>query len=106
MKLNHPPPAIDGFLYPDIVPPETLTDLADRVDFLARLCGAWDFGHLPDSPMITEVRQSNWREAVDQCRFLTSPSYHLLRQWHRLPFLPFLGQKDPVIDNDPNLEFV
>lgn len=38
---------IDGTLYPDTEPPEALETLAERVDFLARLCGAWDFSILP-----------------------------------------------------------
>jgi hypothetical protein len=106
MNPSQPPLTIDGALYPDVAPPKMLADLADRVDFLARLCAAWDFGHLPDSQLIIQVRQSSWREAVDQCRLLTSPSYHLLRRWHRLPPLPYLGQQIPSIANDPNLEFV
>ena len=35
---------IDGSLYPDTEVPEDLPSVADRVDFLVRLCGAWDFG--------------------------------------------------------------
>jgi len=31
---------IDGSLYPDEPAPETLTALGDRIDFVARLCGA------------------------------------------------------------------
>ena len=38
---------LDATLYPDIDPPSELTSLADRVDFLARLCAAWDFGVVP-----------------------------------------------------------
>jgi hypothetical protein len=70
---------IDGALYPDMEPPETLETLADRVDFLARLCGAWDFGVLPYPETVAEIRGPEWREAVDACRLLTSPAYHLLR---------------------------
>ena len=38
---------IDGSLYPDEPPPVILDSLAERVDYLARLCSAWDFGILP-----------------------------------------------------------
>ena len=38
---------IDGTLYPDTEAPEKLRGLADWVDFVARLCAAWDFGFLP-----------------------------------------------------------
>ena len=33
---------LDGALYPDRELPVTLETLAERVDFLARLCAAWD----------------------------------------------------------------
>src|ERR1700730_17846564 len=66
---------IDGSLYPDRAVPATIDSLAERVDFIARLCGAWDFGVLPGRETITEIRRSDWREAVDATRLLTSPSY-------------------------------
>jgi hypothetical protein len=97
---------IDGTLYPDMATPESLEGLDERVDFLARLCSAWDFGLLPSSVLVARIRQPDWHEAVNQCRLLTSPSYHLLRQWHHLPSLPYLGQTIPTICQDPNLEFV
>jgi len=101
-----PPDWLDGALYPDIEPPEDLETLADRVDFLARLCAAWDYGILPTAATVAEIRRSHWREAVDACRLLTSPTYHLLRQWHGLPPLPYLGQELAYIRDDPNLPYV
>jgi hypothetical protein len=97
---------IDGSLYPDTDVPTRLETLADRVDFLARLCAAWDFGLLPDRDTITTIRASAWREAVDACRLLTSPTYHLLRQWHNLPPLPYLGRQLAYIRDDPNLAYI
>jgi hypothetical protein len=97
---------IDGTLYPDTEPPATLQGLAERVDFLARLCAAWDFGLLPGPDVVAEVRRAEWREAVDACRLLTSPAYHLLRRWHGLPPLPYLGQELAYIRDDPNLAHV
>jgi hypothetical protein len=97
---------VDGGLYPDADPPATLEALADRVDFLARLCAAWDFGRLPDPRVVNEIRRSEWRLAVEACRLLTSPTYHLLRSWHGLPPLPFLGQRLAYIAGDPNLAHV
>lgn len=97
---------IDGTLYPDVEPPATLDTLADRVDFLARLCSAWDFGLLPDKATVTALKQPEWREAIDACRLLTSPAYHLLRRWHGLPPLPYLGQQLAYIRDDPNLAYV
>lgn len=97
---------IDGALYPDTDVPSELDTLADRVDFMARLCAAWDFGLLPDAQTVTEIRRPEWREAVDGCRLLTSPAYHLVRSWHGLPVLPYLGQQLAYIRDDPNLEYV
>ncbi|MEW5941416.1 MAG: hypothetical protein AB1750_17260 [Chloroflexota bacterium] len=96
-------PWLDGSLYPDVDVPESLDTLADRVDFLVRLCAAWDFGILPNADTITEIRRDNWKPAVDACRLLTSPAYHLLRRWHRLSSLPYLGQQIASIRDDPCL---
>jgi hypothetical protein len=100
------PSWIDGTLYPDTDVPDRLDTLADRIDFLARLCSAWDFGVLLDRETIEEIRRPDWREAVDAVRLLTSPVYHLVRSWHGLPALPYLGQRIAAIQDDPNLEFV
>jgi len=100
------PSWIDGALYPDTEVPAELDTLADRVDFLARLCAAWDFGLLPDAETVTEIRGPGWQEAVDACRLLTSPTYHLLRKWHDLPPLPYLGQELAYIRDDPNLAYI
>jgi len=100
------PSWIDGSLYPDREPPERLETLADRVDFLVRLCGAWDFGILPDQETGDEVRRPEWREAVDATRLLTSPVYHMLRRWHDLPPLPYLGQELAYIRDDPSLNHI
>ena len=97
---------LDGALYPDETPPDALPTLADRVDFLARLCAAWDFGVLPEMATIAEVRKSDWRTAVDACRLLTSPTYHLLRAWHNMSVAPYLGQRLAYIADDPSLEYV
>jgi hypothetical protein len=94
---------LDGALYPDTDTPESMDDLAARVDFLARLCSAWDFGLLPESATVTEIKRPDWQTAVDACRLLTSPSYHLLRRWHNLDALPYLGQQIAIIRDDPCL---
>jgi hypothetical protein len=100
------PSWIDGSLYPDTERPQRLDTFAGRVDFLVRLCGAWDFGLLPSAETVAEIRRPEWREAVDACRLLTSPVYHLLRTWHGLPPLPYLGQQLAYIRDDPNLDHV
>ena len=100
------PSWIDGALYPNTATPTTITYLPERVDFLARLCAAWGFGVLPMIETTNEIRRPTWREAVDQCRLLTSPAYHLVRSWHDLPALPYLGQELAYIRDDPNLAYV
>lgn len=97
---------IDGTLYPDRSVPAELNSLDEQVDFLARLCAAWDFGILPEEETVEEVRQPHWGQAVEACQLLTSPVYHLLRHWHHLKPLPYLGQLLPYIQNDPCLPFV
>lgn len=97
---------IDGALYPDVKPPTILDTLSDQVDFLARLCTAWDFGLLPDMSTVHEIRRPEWRNAVDACQLLTSPVYHMLREWHDLPGLPYLGQQLAYIRDDPSLQFI
>ena len=99
-------PWLDGALYPDVDIPVKLEALPERVDFLARLCAAWDFGLLPDTSTIAEIRKERWCPAVDACRLLTSPAYHLLRRWHGLPGLPVLGQQIALIRDDPCLSRV
>lgn len=94
---------LDGTLYPDMDIPERLETLAERVDFLARLCAAWDFGLLPEAATIVEIRREDWRPAVEACRLLTSPAYHILRRWHGLSRLAYLGQRIASIRDDPCL---
>ena len=97
---------IDGALYPDVDPPDALGNLDDRIDFLARLCAAWDFGLLPEAQTLAEIRKPEWRDAVDECQLLTSPTYHLLRMWHGLPVLPYLGRRLAYIAEDFNLAYI
>ena len=97
---------IDGSLYPDTTPPTLFDSVEDRMDYVARLCSAWDFGLLPDWDTVIELRRDSWREAIDLCHLLTSPTYHLLRKWHNLPPLPYLGSIPAYIRDDPNLAYV
>jgi hypothetical protein len=97
---------LDGALYPDTDPPLAVHNLADRVDFLARLCAAWDFGLLPAMETVREIRQPVWREAVEVCQLLTSPTYHLVRRWHGLRPMAYLGQRLAYIAEDANLQYI
>jgi hypothetical protein len=100
------PSWLDGALYPDTEIPEDLSSLAEQVDFLARLCSAWDFGVLPERDTVAEIRRPEWLEAVDITRLLTSPTYHLVRSWHGLETLPYLGQQLAYISADPSLQHI
>ena len=97
---------LDGALYPDRDIPDALDSLAERVDILARLCASWDFGVLPGAGTIEEIQREAWRPAVEACRLLTSPAYHLVRRWHGLSPLPYLGQQIALIRDDPCLNQV
>lgn len=97
---------LDGSVYPDVEVPTRLENLSDKVDFLARLCSAWDFGLLPNVETVSEIRKMEWKEAVEACKLLTSPAYHLLRTWHGLATLEYLGQQIAYIRDDPYLKQV
>ncbi|MGB9521564.1 MAG: hypothetical protein ACPL6F_02295 [Anaerolineales bacterium] len=64
-------------LYQDIPPPEKLETIEDQMDFLARLCSAWDCSVLPDWETFQEVRKPEWRAAVDAClsKFLKQDAF-------------------------------
>ena len=51
---------LDGSLYPDMDPPDTLDTLPEQVDFLASLCAAWDFGIPPEESTVKEIGQTEW----------------------------------------------
>ncbi len=97
---------IDGALYPNTETPNSLDTLTDKVDFLARLCGAWDFGILPYEETVDEIKRPEWREAVDTCQMLTSVAYQILRDWHDLPSVPYIGREYDYINEDPFLECI
>lgn len=90
------PSWIDGALYPDVDPPIEIQTLSERVDFVARLCSTWDFGLLPDAETAAEVRRPIWRQAVDACRLLTLPAYHLLRVGTTYRNCPISGKSWPT----------
>ncbi len=100
------PSWIDGSLYPDTEVPDRLDTIEEKIDFLVRLCGAWDFGILPELETVAEIRKPEWREAVDETRTLSSLAYSLLRVWHGLAELPYLGSFPADVSGDPQLSYV
>ena len=97
---------IDGSLYPEMDVPESLDNLNDKIDFIARLCSAWDFGLLPWPVTLAHILKPDWKQAVDETHLLTSCAYHLLRDLHQLSPLPYIGPSFPEILSDPCLENV
>ncbi len=97
---------IDGSLYPDRPVPGRIVTLPDQIDFVARLCGAWDFGIRPKPPTLRRVLAPDWRQAVDETQMLTSCAYHLLRELHGLPPARYLGPRFPEIESDPRLKLI
>ena len=96
----------DASLYPDVERPGLPATQAERVDYVARVCSAWDFGLLPEAQTVAELARPAWREAVDACNLLTSVSYHVLRSLHALPETEFLGTIPAYVRDDPNLTHV
>ena len=97
---------IDGSLYPEQPVPQEITTLAEKVDFLVRVCAAWDFGLLPRTSTLNEILRDDWKNAIEEAQFLTSCAYHLLRELHHLGSSPYLGPSFPEILNDRFLEQV
>ena len=54
----------DESLYPDEPGAYSPQDLEERIEFIARLCGAWDFGVLPRRETIAEILAPDWRPAI------------------------------------------
>ncbi len=51
------PSWIDGSLHPDTDVPAEVRTSPGRAEFLCRLCAAWDFGILPESETVAEIRR-------------------------------------------------
>lgn len=96
----------DASLYPDEENPRRPSTQGERIDYVARVCAAWDFGILPDMETVDELARPAWRQAVDDCRMLTACSYHLLRRMHGLPQVPYLGPIPAYVRDDPSLQHV
>ena len=82
------PSWIDGTLYPDTDVPDVVESFEDRIDFLSRLCGAWDFGVLPEREGLRSAAQGRPFDRIlrrndlpnSGCRFPRSRAGRLDRQ--------------------------
>ncbi len=68
---------LDATLYPDldVVPDELNTD-AEKADYLARVCAAWDFGVFPEPSTLALL--AGMRAIFERFPVQNSPAYHAL----------------------------
>ncbi len=69
--------AMDRSVYPDVETPVQLVDEYDRADYVARICGAWDFDLLPTRETFIMLR--GWRDVFDRFPLPDSPAYAAFR---------------------------
>ncbi len=75
---------LDGSVYPDLdSPPIDLPTDEAKADYVARICGAWDFGILPDRE--TFALFATWRLIFERFPVEDSPSYHAFCQRYGWP---------------------
>ena len=75
---------LDYSLYPDVAdPPQALTTDPDKADYIARVCGAWDFGIVPTIETFELLR--SWRAIFDRFPITGSPSYTAFRMLYGWP---------------------
>ena len=78
---------LDTSVYPDLDdPPAHLNEDAERADYVARICGAWDFGLLPTPE--TFALFAGWRTVFDRYPLAHSPAYAAFRMTYGWPPLP------------------
>jgi hypothetical protein len=70
---------LDTSVYPDLedVPDNLETD-ESRADYMARICGAWDYGIIPTEE--TFALFAGWQDIFDRFPLRHSPAYAAFRQ--------------------------
>ena len=71
---------IDRSVYPDVEPPATLQSLANRAEYMHRICAAFDFGVFPEET--DWVTFAGWQDVFDRFPLPDSPGYHAFRHWY------------------------
>jgi hypothetical protein len=78
---------IDHSVYPDLDnPPTTLRTAEEKADYVARICGAWDFDVVPTPETFSLLR--TWRDVFDRFPLLHSPAYAAFRTIFGWPQVP------------------
>ena len=83
---------LDHSVYPDVPPPASLDTDEDKADYVQRICGAFEFGIVPE--METIHLFAAWKSVFDKFPLRASPAYHAFRTyfgWEPVEQLPFLG---------------
>jgi hypothetical protein len=69
---------LDYSVYPDIDElPDDLPTPEAKADYIARICGAWDFGIGPTAYTFELLR--DWKPVFDAFPIADSPAYHAFR---------------------------
>jgi hypothetical protein len=80
IKMDDERERIDYSVYPDLDDVPAFVCDADRADYVARICGAWDFGVVPTPATFEEF--ATWRPVFDRYPIATSPAYVAFRSWY------------------------
>jgi len=78
---------IDYSVYPDVAELVEPRTIEERADYIARICGAWDFGLIPTPQTFQLFNTPPWREAFDRFPLRYSPAYAAFRTrfgWPRI----------------------
>ncbi len=79
--------AIDYSVFPELdVLPTDFSTIEAQADYVARICGAWDFGVIPTRD--TFALFSSWRHAFDAFPVPASSAYAAFRSWYGWPPVP------------------
>ena len=89
---------VDGSLYPDEAPPASFDDSTTRADYLARVCGAWDFGIVPEPATLALLE--DWRAVFDRYPLPASVAYHTFRALYGWPSIGPAAWFPPRTDSD------
>jgi hypothetical protein len=78
---------IDYSVFPDLdTLPTDFSTIQAKADYIARICGAWDFGVIPTRKTFALLR--SWKDAFDAFPVPASPAYAAFRSWFGWPAVP------------------